>query len=174
MYILQDFDKDNLPQNVSDYRLCYVDRNDDKVDKDEDITHYGYQLYFTTALMKDQWGDDWDDAPYDLNASDPYDTHRIDGERVEHIILVLQIWVKAEDWLMMPLDFSYNSFAVSDINSGAVAWLYKPAEGKSCNGISVHAGMTPQEVSWMIGHLFVERYFLNKKTIQNESKHYQG
>lgn len=151
----EDFAEEIKSEGYSDYKLCYAERGENIVDEDDEIKYYVYKLYFTPIRLQDQWGDDWDDAPYDLNASDPYDTHRIDGERVEHTILVLQIWVKAEDWLMMPSDFSYNSFAVSDINSGAVAWLYKPAEGKSCNGFSVHAGMTPIEVAWKIGHIVI-------------------
>lgn len=28
--------------------------------------------YFTTQKLEDQWGDDWDDAPYEHNAGEPY------------------------------------------------------------------------------------------------------
>jgi hypothetical protein len=37
--------------------LCYID---------------GSWAYFTTQNLKDQWGDDWDDAPFDCNAGEPY------------------------------------------------------------------------------------------------------
>lgn len=43
---------------MSRLKLCYVD---------------GSFAYFTTQDLKDQWGDDWDDAPYDCNAGDPYE-----------------------------------------------------------------------------------------------------
>lgn len=36
--------------------LCYVD---------------GGKAYFTTQKLEDQWGDDWDDAPYEHNAGIP-------------------------------------------------------------------------------------------------------
>lgn len=37
--------------------LCYVDGN---------------RAYFTTQPLDQQWGDDWDDAPYEHNAGTPY------------------------------------------------------------------------------------------------------
>ncbi len=38
-------------------RLCYVE---------------GSWAYFTTQELKNQWGDDWNDTPYEHNAGDPY------------------------------------------------------------------------------------------------------
>lgn len=38
-------------------RLCYVE---------------GDWAYFTTQPLDKQWGDDWDDAPYEHNAGEPY------------------------------------------------------------------------------------------------------
>lgn len=43
---------------MSEPRLCYV----------ED----GF-AYFTTQRLADQWGDDWNDAPYEHNAGTPYE-----------------------------------------------------------------------------------------------------
>lgn len=37
--------------------LCYVDRP---------------WAYFTTQSLSEQWGDDWNDAPYEYNAGPPY------------------------------------------------------------------------------------------------------
>lgn len=37
--------------------LCYVDGN---------------KAWFTTKPLAEQWGDDWDDAPYEHNAGQPY------------------------------------------------------------------------------------------------------
>lgn len=42
---------------MSEPMLCYV----------EDHT-----AYFTTQELSEQWGDDWDDAPYEHNAGRPY------------------------------------------------------------------------------------------------------
>ena len=38
-------------------RLCYIDN---------------CWAYFTTQPLDKQWGDDWDDAPYEHNAGEPY------------------------------------------------------------------------------------------------------
>ena len=33
-------------------------------------------MYFTSDL-ENQWGDDWDDSPYEHNAGPPYETHTV-------------------------------------------------------------------------------------------------
>lgn len=158
----EDFAEEIKSEGYSDYKLCYADRDEDIRDiDDDDVEYYAYKLYFTPISLKDQWGDDWDDAPYEYNAETPYDGDFVegkDGKNVwkEHTILVVKFYVRYNDWLELPADHSYKSpYSVSDINSGAVAWLYYPAEGKSCNGFSVHAGMTPIEVAWKIGHIVI-------------------
>lgn len=40
-----------------EYKLCYVD---------------GQKAWFTDNFEK-QWGDDWNDKPYECNAEEPYD-----------------------------------------------------------------------------------------------------
>lgn len=45
------------------FRLCYVSSP---------------WAWFTTQPVEDQWGDDWDDAPFQHNAGRPYD--RVDHE----------------------------------------------------------------------------------------------
>lgn len=150
----QDLDRSDLDA-MNDYKLCYVERKDNEV-VDGEIVYHHYSLYFTTLRMEDQWGDDWDDAPYEYNAEVPYDGDYVDEKWVETTILVLSFMVDADNHLLMPEDGHWNSpHCVADINSGRVAWLYKESKGKACNGIAVHAGMTPQEVVWKIGHLMV-------------------
>ena len=39
--------------------LCYIDQMG--------------RAYFTTQALSKQWGDDWNDAPYEHNAETPYD-----------------------------------------------------------------------------------------------------
>lgn len=46
-----------------EYKLCYVDPETNKA-------------WFTNNYLN-QWGDDWDDRPYECNAGDPYDTYSI-------------------------------------------------------------------------------------------------
>jgi len=100
--------------------LCYVE---------------GSWAYFTTQTLDKQWGDDWDDAPYEHNAGRPYDAGRYyyaDGT----IKPIPSDWnddgtpkwriytVAFEGNLYPPCDEGPNSnYCVRDINTGAVAWL---------------------------------------------------
>jgi nucleoside 2-deoxyribosyltransferase len=43
---------------MSNYKLCYVRNN---------------FAWFTTRRLDQQWGDDWNDVPYEHNAGDPYE-----------------------------------------------------------------------------------------------------
>ena len=136
MYIKKDFLKLKLDE-LADYTaqgfaLCYVEECDqlDIRDKDDERTHKGYRLFFTNADMKDQWGDDWNDAPYDCNAGWPYDTTYYEDEngkwqRTEHTILVLNVTYDIEHTPYLPCDYYYNaSFTAENINLGAIAWMF--------------------------------------------------
>jgi hypothetical protein len=48
-----------------EYRLCYID---------------GQKAWFTDNFEK-QWGDDWNDKPYECNAGEPYNSW---SELIEH------------------------------------------------------------------------------------------
>lgn len=159
MYIKNDFLKLNTDE-LTDYTakgfaLCYVERCDrlDITDEHDYSTHIGYRLFFTDADLSDQWGDDWDDAPYDCNAGWPYDdTHTADGNggwiKHEHTILVLNVTISVEHAPTIPAEYGgYNSsFSVEMINQGACAWMFF---GKDCKPI--HAGATPLDVFERIG-----------------------
>lgn len=80
------------------WRLCYVD---------------GPWAWFTTRELSEQWGDDWDDAPYEHNSGGPY---RYDGHELMKVA-----W---EGPLLEPHDGHCNSpYSVKSINAGACAWL---------------------------------------------------
>lgn len=130
--------------------------------------------YFTDIDLKDQWGDDWDDAPYEHNAECPYDDNYVeipieeqrflgdneyavsltsnpDGstkrlKKIEHNIVKIPFAILNSD-VKEPKDFTSDGcnshFAVNDINSGLIPWLYLPSRGKNCNGIAIHAGCNP-------------------------------
>lgn len=101
----------NYP-NLSNYKLCYVDDN---------------FAYFTNKSLTEQWGDDWDDAPYEHNAGTPYCDEKDQ---------IFKIAIETD--LRTPNDGYFNSpYSVQDINNGAAAWLYD-RWGKS--GIAIHAG----------------------------------
>lgn len=67
--------------------------------------------YFTTLPLSEQWGDDWDDAPYEHNASPPH------GPEVVRVAYYSCHSTPAA------LCRSNSRYSVQQINSGAVAWL---------------------------------------------------
>lgn len=83
-------------------------------DTPEYVEGYTHYLYFTSDF-ENQWGDDWDDAPYEYNAEEPYD-HKTD---------VLKIACKLPDNAYLPRDrFHSSPYSVEDINSGAIPWIW--------------------------------------------------
>jgi len=110
----------------ANFRLCYVD---------------GPWAWFTTAELKDQWGDDWNDAPYEHNAEQPYAWREgmkcRDGSDKPPYELFRVAW---NGPLETPDEWHSNSpYSVEDINAGAVAWL---ATARYASGpkIAIQAG----------------------------------
>lgn len=100
------------------YKLCYIKGN---------------KAWFTNNF-EEQWGDDWNDAPYEHNAGEPYDSwHELieDNEDIfkrkykRHEIKHKVLYFETEDWSeKRPCDDFCNSpYSVEDINAQAVAWL---------------------------------------------------
>ena len=105
--------------------------------------------FFTEVALADQWGDDWDDAPYEHNAEEPYDHCYQGDERREHLIIKVPFYV-SHDWcdVKLPRDYGCENspFCVRDINAGAVAWVFaRGLEEKSIDGIAIQAGVNPYE-----------------------------
>jgi len=100
-----------------DHKLCYVD---------------GAWAFFTTKPLTGegrQWGDDWNDAPYEHNAGTPYEDEGYE---------IVKLAFDAE--LDQPGEGCYNSpYSVEMINSGAIAWLRTPA-WKSGDIVVIPAG----------------------------------
>jgi hypothetical protein len=85
------------------FRLCYVS---------EDFT-----AFFTTQELSKQWGDDWNDAPYEHNAGTPYEP----SKATEH-------WELREikfsgNFLLPCTDLANSGWSVQQINEGAFPWL---------------------------------------------------
>jgi hypothetical protein len=105
--------------------------------------------YFTPIPLEKQWGDDWDDAPYEHNAEVPYDdAYDENGGRKEIELLEVLFYLPNDGWnIIFPRDYGCGNspFCVRDINAGAVAWIYyRGKEWKSGNGaVSIHAGCDP-------------------------------
>lgn len=105
------------------FKLCYIK---------------GSFAWFTTAELSEQWGDDWDDAPYDCNAGKPYNEDGVE---------LMQIAFETE--LQTPADIAFNSrYSVKDINSGAIPWLQDYYCKDSVDKIM--AGASPEEFTEMI------------------------
>lgn len=82
--------------------LCYVE--------------HGEWAWFTTRPLDEQWGDDWNDRPYDCNAGRPY------GPREGECWHVFRVGFDA------PLESPWSrpgepGLSVMEINSGAKPWL---------------------------------------------------
>ena len=120
-------------------------------------THYAY---FTPLPLTEQWGDDWNDAPYEHNAGIPYDDivtktedrdgYRLVAETMDVNILVVRFAIRSHN-TSLPRDYDpLNSpFSVEMINNGVVAWLYDCAymeDGKKQH-VTIHAGVSPYEFS---------------------------
>jgi len=142
------------------YKLCMVeyynyetdeDRYIDKGfftlnDKEQECGQYLY-LYFTSLDLKKQWGDDWDDVPYEFNAGHPYD-HDENQNEIE--ILVIMVPKDGVSNPELPNDMFYGPggtcISMAQVNSKCCAWIYIFGSDKKCDGISILAGDNPSEV----------------------------
>lgn len=99
-----------------EYRLCYVD---------------GQKAWFTDNFEK-QWGDDWNDRPYECNAGEPYENWSElieDNEDIfkrkykHHQIKLKTLYFETNDWSeRKPCDM--GRFSVEEINKGTIAWVH--------------------------------------------------
>jgi hypothetical protein len=99
-------------KDPEEYQLCYADNN---------------LLYFTDNF-EDQWGDDWNDAPYEHNAGTPYqyDPNRSDDFNSDAGRIIIAAWYDEYFDTKLPCnDYGNSPYSVQDINAGAIAWLYK-------------------------------------------------
>lgn len=131
---------------MKQYRLCYIDGN---------------KAWFTDNFDR-QWGDDWDDRPYQCNAEEPYDSWReeiphkppiYEKEYKEHPINLKTLYFETNDWSeKKPCDM--GSFSVKDINKGAVAWIHT-------ENYNIVAGTSMEEFIKVIeehgGKIYLER-----------------
>ena len=115
--------------NKDDPVLCYVD---------------GWQAYFTTRKLSDQWGDDWDNAPYEHNAGIPYRPNKtfsrlVDGKWVRGTNYngntpawtITRVVFDGEGWDTPNANHSNRPYCVQDINAGSVPWLWNPQTRKA-------------------------------------------
>lgn len=101
------------------YKLCFIK---------------GQKAYFTNNFEK-QWGDDWNDKPYEHNAGEPYTDYSElieDNEDIfkrkykHHPIKLKTLYFETNDWTeTRPCDNYLNSpYSVEDINKRIIPWLH--------------------------------------------------
>lgn len=99
-----------------EYRLCYVD---------------GQKAWFTDNFEK-QWGDDWNDKPYECNAGEPYNSWSElieDNEDIfkrkykHHQIKLKTLYFEINDWSEQK-PCHMGRFSVEDINKRTIAWVH--------------------------------------------------
>lgn len=113
-------------------KLCYVDSET-----------AAPEVYFTTAPLTGehgQWGDDWNDAPYEHNAGSPYTWYEsVQYPKPEYDVYVMRIWKGELSDAASLFGHHGNSWiSVRDINELEKPWLM----GK---GIAIWAGCTVTE-----------------------------
>lgn len=128
-------------EDYLDFKLCYVDSSE--------YTGEPMTLYFTELDdVTQQWGDDWDDAPYEHNAGTPYEHDYNqpeqgvkDGRGIYPRIKIYKIMLTGGHNIMTPRTKQLNSpYTVEDINKGIVPWL--TIINKKDKAIYVKAGTT--------------------------------
>ena len=112
------------------YKLCYIENN---------------KAWFTKLNLPDQYGDDWNDAPYEHNAGRPYD-HRYEGNT--SIEDPDQLFILYYDGpLCAPSEGVINSrYSIDDINNKQVPWLTQELWGNEPGPpIMIWAGVSVPE-----------------------------
>lgn len=132
----------NEKEEGKGFKLCYVD---------------GSWAYFTTQKLSEQWGDDWNDVPYEHNAGAPYGWYPNDK--------------KTEPWKIMKLawegpfetpssEHSNSPWSVEMINQGSTPWLIRSRYHGNLPMVRIMAGVTPEEFKDLVtlagGHVYEE------------------
>lgn len=126
-------------------KLCFIDDEKDCA-------------YFTEKEVTEQWGDDWDDAPYEHNAGTPYEYDYSQPEQPK--ITIKKLYFELPDYYRVPRSGYLNSpYSVEEINKGVIAWLWT-------DNFKIFAGTTMEEFIKIIqengGKVYVEKEFVNE------------
>ena len=118
----------------------------------------GNQAYFTTRPLDKQWGDDWNDAPYEHNAGGPYCWRETD----KHV----DPWEIVELFFVGPFETPdaevVNSrWSIEDINAKMTPWLATSRyASKGAPRVAIFAGVTLTEFKQLVksagGRIWVE------------------
>lgn len=149
---------------ISDFKLCYID---------------DHRAYFTTQPVTEQWGDDWNDAPYEHNAGEPYTPTMFykttgvekdprdwneDGTPKYEI----KCFFFSGDLSAPCEDFSNSPYSVEQINAGHVPWLRSTEWNTS--KINIMAGTTLPEfvnaIEFAGGDVFIPLKMIKEKELE--------
>jgi hypothetical protein len=92
------------------------------------------RVYFTSGDIEKQWGDGWNDAPYECNAGEPYDT--IEGQKIEITKLIYE-----GDFDQPCTGKSNSGYSIETINKRVTPWLKTPPYLREFK-IEIYAGCT--------------------------------
>lgn len=126
--------------NRETHQLCYVK---------------GRWAYFASVPVGEVWGDDWNDAPYEHNAGNPYDAVHRDGVRVP--IEIAKVAFDAD--LETPADIAglNSNYSVEQINAKATPWLTSSGWG-SKDTVRIWAGATLAEFRALVAEAGGDAY----------------
>lgn len=152
---------------VLDAQLCYVERFNESP-----LMHTVTSAFFTTQDIKEQWGDDWNDVPFEHNADRPYEWRNHDGigcrcisaggfmtygrtgcgqeghkpVRPKHHWEVIMVRFDDDVFRMPNFGTNNSPYSVQDINNGKVPWLTSDSEvpwhALIDDGLEIMAGTT--------------------------------
>ncbi len=113
------------------FKLCYVRHN----------------ILFFTDNFEHQWGDDWDDAPYQYNAEEPYEYADHWPEHMNedrgHIRYIGYVPISCD---LQEAYLHHQDISVEEINKGTVPWLTNGWNEKQ----GLYAGATIDEAAkWL-------------------------
>jgi hypothetical protein len=115
----------DIEDGMSEPILCYIDMP---------------WCYFTTQPLDQQTGDDWDDAPYEHNAGDPYTYHEYNEKRGDAPWEIVTIAIRTNLETPRGLAFRGNSrYSVDMINAKLTPWL-RTDEWFKGTPVAIYAG----------------------------------
>ena len=137
--------------DLDTFKLCYI------------CERRGF-AYFTQIDLKDQWGDDWNDAPYEHNASEPYEYRYINKEFIPHHLLKVA-W---EGPFNTPAQVAGGNscWSVEGINKGCIAWLIPDKWDVGSDVKPIHAGTTlptfTNQIEASGGVVYIPRFIIDE------------
>lgn len=132
-------------EDCMNYKLCYIHEDNEYLDSTK-------TLYFTEQDLKDAWGDDWDDIPYEHNSGIPYIYDYSQPEQgvkngvgiypkinILEVVMFNQCYPK---FITPRTDKRNSQYSVKQINDKVVPWLTILKDDTS---VHIQAGTTFKE-----------------------------